>query len=119
MVQHWHFWNPRTRLTLPDYIPDVVAGASGPTRLTQRKIEALRLVALLEVRGYLTREDFKRSGLRSAPWLNRKSGWLVPGANGRFVRGERLPEFTFLHASVYSRILAETMKRFNCTEALQ
>ncbi len=30
----WHFWSPAKRCELPEFVPDVLAGASGPTQLT-------------------------------------------------------------------------------------
>lgn len=103
----WHYWNPTNRVALPEFVPDVVAGASGPTQLTKWKIAALRIVAVLEVRGYVTRVDFKHYGLDARRWLG-PDGWLVPmpERRGCYVRG-CLPDFDAQHPVVYPQVLKE------------
>lgn len=103
----WHYWCPRTRHELPDFVPDVVAGDSGPVQLTKWKVAALRIVASLELRGYVTRSDFKRYGIDPRRWVG-PSKWLVPSAEfvGEYTRGEAL-DFDKQHPGVYPQVLAE------------
>lgn len=106
---YWHDWNPERRIKLPDYVPDVVAGASGPVQLTKWKIAALRVCAALEVRGFVTRDDFKRYGVDHRRWLA-PSNWLLPGdVRGTYIRGPSL-YFDSQHPTVYPQILAEVTK---------
>lgn len=101
----WHFWNPARRVALPEYVPDVAAGASGPSQLTEWKIKALRLLAVLELRGYLVRADFREVDHRA--WMA-PGGWLVPGKTpGEYVAGPRMPDFKGQHPVVYPQVLED------------
>jgi hypothetical protein len=104
----WHYWSPRKRCELPDFVPDVVAGASGPVQLTKWKVQALRLVARLEIRGHVTRQDFRTLGIDPRRWLG-PQGWLQadPERPGEFTRGDAL-DFDRQHPTVYAQVLAET-----------
>lgn len=105
----WHFWNPRERCKLPEYVPDVVAGDSGPVQLTQWKVAALKIVATLELRGYVTRQDFKTHSIDARRWTAHQ-GWLVPnGTPGQFARGPSL-DFDKQHPVVYAQVLEDVRK---------
>lgn len=106
--QDWHPLLPMKRHPLPEYIPDVAAGASAPTQLSRWKIAALKLCVLLE-EGPVTRSDFKALGLSPTRWTDRYAGWLVPTPNG-YVRGSRLPDFPGQHPTVYAQIKADREK---------
>lgn len=102
----WHFWNPVRRHQLPQFVPDVVAGASGPVQLTKWKIAALRIAARLELHGFVTRWDFKQIGIDIRRWVG-PSGWLRAGAEpGQFVAASAMP-FAAQHPGVYPQVLAE------------
>lgn len=102
----WHYWNPSRRIELPKYVPDVVAGSAAPVRLTRWKIAALSIMATLELRGYVTRADFKRFGIDPRRWIADPS-WLKPGEQpGQFVRGDAL-RFADQHPEVYPQVLAD------------
>lgn len=102
----WHYWNPAQRVKLPDYVPDVQPGASGPIQLTEWKIRALRLAAILDLRGNLTRADFKRHGVDPRRWTATDE-WLLPGSEpGQFIRGPGL-RFAEQHPVVFAQIRAE------------
>jgi len=102
----WHYWNPKHRVKLPDYVPDVQPGASGPVQLTEWKIRALRVAATLEVRGFITRADFKRYGVDPRRWTATDE-WLLPGAEpGQFVKGPGL-RFAEQHPAVFAQIRSE------------
>jgi hypothetical protein len=106
----WHYWSPSKREVLPEFVPDVVAGASGPVQLTKWKIAALRIVATLEVQGHVTRKDFQQYGVDSRRWTG-PGGWLVPRSEkmqhaGQYVRGPGL-DFDRQHPDVYAQILEE------------
>lgn len=102
----WHYWSPRQRCEVPEFVPDVVAGASAPVQLTKWKIAALRIVATLELRGYVTRNDFKAQRIDPRRWTG-PGGWLVPAAQpGQFTRGPGL-DFDRQHPDVYAQVLAK------------
>jgi hypothetical protein len=98
----WHEWCPINRHPLPIYVPDVVAGASAPVRLTPWKIKALKIAALIEVRGSVSRSDFRHLGLDPRRWTA-KNGWLLASSAG-YIPGKRTPNFAKQHPIVYSQI---------------
>ena len=98
----WHEWWPIDRHPLPVYVPDVIAGASAPVRLTPWKIKALKIAALIEVRGSVSRSDFKHVGLDPRRWTAR-NGWLSASSVG-YIPGKRTPNFAKQHPVVYSQI---------------
>jgi hypothetical protein len=104
----WHEWCPLERNPLPCYVPDVVAGRSSPVQLTQWKIKALKVVALLEIRGFVLRSDFKHLGLDPRRWTAR-DGWLVTSLEG-YVAGRRTPDFAKQHPTVYAQIKSDFKK---------
>jgi hypothetical protein len=105
----WHYWSPRQRCEVPEFVPDVTAGASAPVQLTKWKIAALRIVATLEVRGFVTRADFKEHRIDCRRWTG-PGGWLVPaGLPGQFMRGPGL-DFDRQHPTVYAQVLEGVRK---------
>lgn len=115
--ESWHYWSPRQRCKLPEFVPDVIAGASGPVQLTTWKVAALRIVATLEVRGYVTRQDFRRHQVDPRRWTG-PSGWLIPGATpGQFARGPSL-DFDQQHPVVFAEVLAEVRQQLERVEAV-
>lgn len=110
----WHYWSPAHRCPLPEFVPDVVAGASGPIQLTKWKIAALRIVATMEVKGHVTRQDFRTIGIDHRRWTG-PGGWVVPKSDqmqdaGLFVRGPGL-NFDQQHPDVYAKVLAEVREK--------
>src|SRR5574337_326374 len=104
-----HNWNPERRLTLPEYVPDVTGGHAAPIQLTKWKIGALKLTAILELRGYLTRTDFNAVGINPQRWIG-PSGWLEIESRGRYRRGKDL-NFDKQHPEVYEQVKND-MKQF-------
>lgn len=102
----WHWWSPEQREKLPDYVPDVIAGASGPVQLTEWKVKALRIVALLELQGTVSRADFRTHSIDPRRWTG-PGGWLVATDKpGVYSRGPGL-DFDKQHPQVYQQVLAE------------
>lgn len=106
-------WNPKQRIPVPAYIPDVVAGASAPIQLTPWKISALRLLAHLEVHGSISRKQVADFGMDSRRWCGH-GAWLIPAdgstyaaRNGLWVRGPLCPKFEQQHPDVYAQIKTE------------
>ena len=71
-VEPIHFDEPSW---VPPVMSDVPAGVKSPVQLTAWKVSALRLVARLEIRGYVTKQDFRDIGLNSSRWYH---SWLKP-----------------------------------------
>jgi hypothetical protein len=109
--QDWHELVPDHRHKLPDYIPDVAAGASAPIKLTDWKIRAIKIVVTLEKRGFVTRKDFKHCQIDHRRWIER-DGWLrLEGAPPcKWVLGSRMPDFKAQHPRVYAEIEATADK---------
>lgn len=109
--KHWHDWCPLKRCCVPEYVPDVSAGASAPATLSVWKIGAIKLVVLLERRGYLTRADFKHFDVSMTRWTAPWSGWLSKGeTRGRWLRGPALPDFRAQHPVNFGEIEADFAK---------
>lgn len=108
-VESWHEWAPAKRIKLPEYIPDVAAGAPSPVQLTQWKIGALRLTALLEKNGFLTRDDFKTCKVDHRRWISKQTGWLKV-KDGYMIAGDCFPKVARQHPVVYEQIKAEIAK---------
>lgn len=106
--REWHEWTPAKRHDLPEYVPDVAAGAAAPVQLTHWKIQALRLCVTLELRGYVTRADFRHLQLDHRRWIS-KGGWLSPTPQG-WVANELAPGLKAQHPKVYAEIAADAAK---------
>jgi hypothetical protein len=102
----WHEWMPAKRHALPEYVPDVAAGASAPVQLTPWKISALKLEVLLEKNGFVTKADFRHLGIDHRRWTAPGTGWLKPSASG-YVAGEKYAGFKAQHPRVYAEIVAD------------
>lgn len=98
-------WNPAKRCEVPEFVPDVAAGASSPIQLTKWKIAALRVCAALEVRGEITAAEIRKYGIDPRRWMNPAQQWLIakPDCKGVFTRGSRL-NFDSQHPTVYAEI---------------
>lgn len=105
--EYWHEMIPVKRCPLPEYVPDVVAGASGPVQLTDWKIKALKLCVLLDATGYVTRHDFKRLNLDIRRWIE---NWIEPCDKGFRARGALIESFRRQHPVVWEQIVAEPEK---------
>lgn len=68
-------------------------------------MKALRILATIEARGYVTKQDFKKHRIDPRAWTGAQ-GLLIPGAEpGQFVRGKA--SFDKQHPTVYAKVLAE------------
>ncbi len=85
---------------MPAYVPDVVAGSSAPIQLTKWKVAALKVLALLHLRGYVVRSDFKSIGIDSRRWIAPGGGFL-----------DHAPDSEAQHPVVFPQIMAEMAKQ--------
>jgi len=105
---------PLQRLDLPDYVPDVAAGASGPSQLSEWKIKAIKLSIILERRGYVTIADFMHLRLHRQRWLENR--WIdlrvVHGkvVGGQYIKGKWFKDLRAVHPVNYGQIEADFEK---------
>jgi hypothetical protein len=105
----WHDWNPARRCKLPEIVPEVRAGVPCPTRLTPWKIGALKVIADLEVFGFVTAKSVRDHSIDARRFCA-SDGWLTSLGNGRWGRGT-LPRFEEQHPEAYAQVLAATRER--------
>lgn len=98
---------PDQRHTLPDWVPDVTAGASGPTKLTTWKVKAIKVAIILEARGWVTRADFKALEIDYRRWIHT---WIKPIGDGRWAADASLPDFRAQHPINFEQIKADLAK---------
>lgn len=105
----WFDHCPHSRLKLPDYIPDTIAGDKSPVMLTDWKIRAMKLTVILDRQGYLTRKDFKKLEVSISRWIQGGlRAWLVQGSEyGNWVRTEHFPDFAKQHPVNFEQIKAD------------
>jgi len=105
--EDWHELAPATRHKLPAYVPDVAAGSPSPIQLTDWKIGALRIVATLELRGFVKRADFKHLKIDRRRWVSAR--WITnnDGRDGDHYTAGGMPNFKEQHPRVYAEIVAD------------
>ncbi len=108
-MQRWFDLCTSVRHTLPEYVPDVAAGASGPVQLTDWKVRAIKIAVLAQRRGYVTRADFADLKISIHRWLT--LAWLTyhPSDRGKLVP-HRMPDFKAQHPRNYAEIEADFEK---------
>jgi hypothetical protein len=106
----WPSWSPAQRCLLPDYVPDVTAGHSSPVQLTHWKIKAIKLMILLDRRGYVTRADMKALSISPTRWTDHWHGFLSPDGQGGYVSNDRTPDLKAQHPTNYAEIEADFAK---------
>jgi hypothetical protein len=102
----WFSWLPEERCPLPDYIPDVMGGKSSPVALTDWKIKAIKLMIILERRGYVTRADMNTLRLSPSRWTAAHYGFLIKGPVG-YVRHGLTPDLKADHPVNWVQIEAD------------
>lgn len=101
----WHDWNPVRRCRLPEIVPDVRAGVPCPLQLTPWKIGALRVLADLEIDGFVTAKSVRERGVDARRFCA-SDGWLQMLGGGRWGRG-KIPSFDQQHPEAYAQVLEE------------
>lgn len=105
-LKGWHPWLPIQRIKLPDYVPDVRAGVAAPIQLTEWKVKAIKLMIVLDRRGFVTRRDMKALGISATRWTDRYNGFLIPGDKG-YIRCHRTPDLKAQHPTNWTQIEAD------------
>lgn len=107
-MRSWPNWCPSQRCRVPDYVPDVSGGHAAPVTLTAWKIDAIKLVILLDRRGFVTRADMKALKLSPSRWTDHHHGFLSPAPErGGYVRNSRTPDFKAQHPLNWAQIEAD------------
>lgn len=102
----WADHCPAERCKVPAYVPDVTAGASGPSQLSEWKIKAIKICIILERRGFVTIADFKHVGIDRKRWLDMR--WLAhTGDRGRYITGDSVLNLRAAHPVNYGQIEAD------------
>lgn len=99
--QNWPQMLPTQRCELPEFVPDTVAGAPSPLKLTDWKIRAIKIACILERRGWLCRQDFKHIEIDHRRFLD--SGWIAV-VDGAWRRGPQWPDFRRQHPRNFDEI---------------
>lgn len=102
----WPNWLPSVRCPVPEYVPDVEAGVAAPVQLTPWKIKAIRLMLVLERRGYVTRADMRAIGISPSRWCDGWDSFLDRGDKG-YVRGKRTRDLKAQHPVNWAQIEAD------------
>lgn len=111
--QRYGGWNDRwvsERAELPDYVPDVPAGDKSPLQLTDWKIRAIKLLIVLEKRGYVTAEDFRHLEISPSRWIQGYPDmrWLRKGEfRGQWIAGPSTPDYKSTLPKNYAEIEAD------------
>ncbi|MER8394045.1 hypothetical protein NKH10_19335 [Mesorhizobium sp. M1340] len=104
--RQWADHCPAERCKVPAYVPDVVAGASGPSQLSEWKIKAIKICIILERRGFVTIADFKKVGIDRKRWLD--MDWLAHSQDrGRYTAGRFALNLRLAHPVNYGQIEAD------------
>lgn len=104
--EQWPHWCPAERCPLPAYVPDVEAGKPSPVALTDWKIKAIKLMIVLERRGFVTRRDMRALKISPSRWTDCWHGFLTHGDQG-YVRCSRTPDLKAQHPRNYAEIEAD------------
>jgi hypothetical protein len=104
-TRDWHELCPEKRIELPEWVPDVKAGASAPVALTDWKVRAIKIAVTLSKRGFVTRRDFEHHKISMSRWT--QGGWIVKDGRGGWKAGKYLPDFRAQHPVNYPQIEAD------------
>lgn len=90
---HARPWEHSEALWLPPVVTDRPAGVPCPSSLTRWRVAAIKLCLVLEARGHVTSDDFRKWGIDKGRWV--VYGWIkADGKIGRLTRytaGDELP----------------------------
>lgn len=103
----WHETGIAERIKLPDYKAEVPAGVPSPIQLTPWKISALRLLAILDQRGFVCRSDLRHLEMSPTRWIG-PHGWLrLNPERGGYVATDAMPDFRAQHPGTFAQIVAD------------
>ncbi len=107
----WKDLLPTKRLDLPEYVPDVTAGASAPMQLSPWKIKAIKIFVLLERRGYVTGMDFIELEINRQYFVQNEWIASIPmdgdKRRSKYVAGKFVPDLRRSHPVNFDQIAAD------------
>jgi hypothetical protein len=91
--RYWHPLLPVERLKVPEFASHHGAGNAAPIRMTEWKVSAIKLLIILERRGFVTRADMKALKLSPTRWTDGWTGFLIlDRENGGWIKCRRTPD---------------------------
>lgn len=106
--ENWYDQAPIQRETLPEYVPDVVAGDSAPVILSSWKIQAIKVCITVERRRFVGRPEFAALKISPTRWMD--GHWLVKAeTRGLWRAGPSFPAdfYRKQHPSIFAKIEAD------------
>jgi hypothetical protein len=107
----WFDLAPVSRLSLPEYVPEVPAGVPAPMVLSDWKIKAIKVCVFVLAQGSVNRGHFKALAIDPSRWMD--GHWLMRGSpRGEWVPGPRFPaeQWRRDHPNVFAQIEADFAK---------
>lgn len=91
----WEDQAPVSRLSLPEYVPQVAAGVPSPMKLTPWMIQAIKLCIVVDRMGCVSRQHFQDLKVSHSRWTQ-GTGWLErTSTRGVWAKGPRFPGPSF------------------------
>ncbi len=91
----WYRHAPANTAWVPDCeVESLRGGVSGPSGLSRWKMQAIKLMMLGEIRGYITKQDFKDHGVDHRRFL--QLGWIVGCEGFVTVNGKKQKQYVVL-----------------------
>ncbi len=100
---YWHDFNPLERCPLPQFKPTVRAGVPAPILLSPWKVGALKVMADLQLDGFVTAHSVRQHGIDPRRFCS-SDGWLRPLGNGKWGAGTA-PRFDLQHPQEFAAVL--------------
>lgn len=102
---YWHDFNPERRCTLPPMKPNVRAGIPSPIKLSPWKVGALKVLADLQLDGFVTARSVRLHGIDPRRFCA-TDGWLKPLGGGKWGLGNA-PRFDQQHPDEFAALLQQ------------
>ncbi|MGH8028041.1 MAG: hypothetical protein ACREO0_15080 [Pseudoxanthomonas sp.] len=110
----WHDWNPEKRLELPAFarsdMARMAAGTPAPIQLTPWKLGTIKLLAILQVHGHVTRKDCAECRVDARRFCA-SDGLLSQLGDGKWGRGPRTPRFDQQHPATFADFVAKELAK--------
>ncbi len=102
---YWHDFNPQTRCTVPPMKPNLRAGIPSPLKLSPWKVGALKVLADLQLDGFVTARSVRLHGIDPRRFCS-TDGWLKALGDGKWGLG-KVPRFDEQHPEEFAVLLEQ------------